>query len=88
MGCAVRAVLNRVGGSGHGRTAVRRARSHKTERVIGLVEALSGDLSVRDRVALGRRIARLVAKAYRERRRGVPGWIERLIAHYAKGNGQ
>ena len=56
--------------------------------MIGLVEALSSDLAPRDRVALGRRIVRVVARAYRERHSGVPRWVEGLVAHYADHDGR
>jgi len=60
-------------------------RSAKAARIVGLVEALTTGLVVRDRVSLGRRMTQSLVRAYQTERRPVPGWVNDLHAYFDHG---
>lgn len=57
--------------------------SPKATQIVELVEALSGELGVRDGAYLGGNLARLLAELYEDRRRPAPRWVRELVTYYS-----
>src|SRR6266516_551557 len=66
-------------------TQRRVARPPNVGQLVRLVAELSGDLSPRQTVQLGRDIATLLAEAYEARRLSPPAWVRSLLRQYRTG---
>ena len=66
-------------------TQRRVSRPPNVGQLVRLVAELSGDLSPRQTVQLGRDIATLLAEAYEARRLSPPAWVRSLLRQYRTG---